>query len=200
MKAKILCLIAVIAMMFTVVADASLILWEDFSDEDGNGAFDPAFVHTMAGNVEGSDPQYFFSEFSDHQPILAIFETTDYVTFNLENWQYVSHISLQAHSPSEESRTTITFVGSDDNLIYVHENFSWETWITYEADISEIGVIQAVQLSAYPGGAFDDIILTVMPVPEPTTWMLFVLGVAVTGVFSTKGRRDRKDLFRVFRS
>jgi len=30
------------------------ILWEDFSDEDGNPAFDPSFVHTIGADLTDS--------------------------------------------------------------------------------------------------------------------------------------------------
>ncbi len=187
MKRKILCLVTCIAVSFVGLAGANpSILWEDFEDENGNGAFDPAFIHTF------DDQGYYdFYTYYNTGPVFSLNDwITDYVTFNLEEGQFVSHASLDVLAV--EGDGSIQFIGETDSVTYnIYQSNSY----TLEADMSEIGSIHAIQMSAYYS-IFDGIKITV--VPEPATWMLFILGVAVTGVFSTKGRKGRKDIFRVF--
>ncbi len=193
MKSRILWLVACVAVSFIGLAGANpSILWEDFEDENGNGAFDPAFIHTVGYWDDGSGKPLHWDihDFRLPSMALSLYHGTDYITFDLDDGQFVSHISVNVYDSID---STIVFFGTDGNTAHNPLGIGWNI---YEADVTEIGEIQAVQFFTREG-KIDDIKLTVMPVPEPTTWMLFVLGVAV--VFSTKGRRDRKDLFRAFR-
>jgi len=181
---------------FVCLGEATpVIMWEDFDDGNGNGAFDPAFVHTISGFDEYGISEYEIGDFlhcgreggvPDGNFRLFVDGFQDYITFNLEPGQYVSHASVS----HVMSHGRITFVGQYDSSTYSGAGWLDVPWIVTEADMSEIGSIQAIILSEH---TFDDIRITV--VPEPATWMLFVLGVVITGVFTIK---NRKDLFREF--
>ena len=97
-------------------------------------------------------------------------DAQDYVTFALAPGQYVSHASVSHW----ESWGRITFIGQHASILLNGPAWVVEDWTTSEADMSEIGPIQAIVLS---DAMFDDIRITV--VPEPATWGLFVLGSVV---------------------
>ncbi len=192
----------IFAVVFVGLAGASpSILWEDFDDGNGNGAFDPSFVHTI-GPFLGFEDEANYSDTGsildwewnygvgdggiNDRSIWLDDGTQDYVTFITESGQYVSHISVAIGPHGSPGFAIVGLYGTDGGFFQI-ERWDWET---YEFDVSALGPIQAIQLI---GGKFDDIRITV--VPEPTTWILFVLGVGVTGLFAAK---SRKDLFREF--
>lgn len=153
------------------------ILWEDFDDGSGTGAFDPSFVHTFGPHPERGTEYLdwqFVGESIGNPCLYADSGTQDYITFPLESGQYVSHASLFYTTATDMG--SITFIGQngiqvfDDLMISFIDPF----WTLCEADMSTIGPIQGIVLS---GGGFDDLRITV--VPEPATWLLFFVGVVI---------------------
>lgn len=171
---------AVLAVLVGLLAAVPLvcatptILWEDFDDGSGIGAFAPSFIHAL-GPLPSNDTGIFnwdFFEAIPGDPCLYVDSgTQDYITFVLAPGQYVSHASV-SHL---EYNGTISFVGLNGRIDESYPGWLSSDWATTEADMSTIGPIQGIILSG--DTIFDDIRITV--VPEPVTWLLFLVGMVV---------------------
>ncbi len=160
------------------------VLWETFSDADGNPAFHPLFNHTFERKPEHGtgSPLWDFLEWPATNHLLFVDETTiDYITFNLGPGEYVSHVSLLYSTDGPGSVSFIGQQGTQDFELDV--SYIDPVWTLLEMDMTTIGPIDGIVLS---GGAFDDIMITV--VPEPSTWLLFITGAAAL-VVRRKHRR-----------
>ncbi len=175
-KARYVIACSMILVCVGTVNASPAIMWEDFEDENGNGAFDPAFIHTI-GPYTGDPTAHFYwylanHDYNPHPPVLQLVPASDYITFVLAEGQYVSYASATMDYTAEGK---ISFFGTTGVITY--DSYSHGPgWHTYDADISQIGEIYAIQLDSAKG-LFDDIILTV--VPEPSTWALFICGVVM---------------------
>lgn len=171
MIAVIVCFWATVPLVYATPT----ILWEDFDDGSGTAAFDPSFVHTFGPHPErGSEylDWQFNGESIGNSFLIVGFDTQDYITFILEPGQYVSHVSVSHFSDTTES---ISFIGQQGRQDFeLSGGYIEPVWMLLEMDMSTIGPIEAISLS---GGAFDDIRITV--VPEPVTWLLFLVGMVV---------------------
>lgn len=170
--------IAVLASLFVFVSLASAtptILWEDFDDGNGNGAFDPAFIHTFGVHPEfgtGYLDWNLEDEYSSN-PFLSVFPNTeDHITFILESNRYVSNASVLYATRSPTA--SISFVGQHGHQEF-NDLVNWfidPFWTLLEVDMGTLGPIQGIIVS---GVELDDIRITV--VPEPATWLLFLVGM-----------------------
>lgn len=184
-------MIAVIVCFLTVVplvCATPTILWEDFDDGSGTGAFDPSFVHTF-GPIPSNDTGIFNWEFYGGFPgnpcLMVDSGTQDFITFILEPGQYVSHASV-LYAPFGG---TISFIGQhgSEYFLELEDTYIDFGWLTTEVDMSTIGPIQGIVLS---GGTFDDIRITV--VPEPSTWLLLLVGMVA--ILSIRNHRVFKSI------
>lgn len=171
---------AVIAVFVCFLVTISLacatptMLWEDFDDGSGVGAFDSSFVHTIGPHPErgtGELDWAFNGETYGNLFLNVDLGTQDYITFLLEPGQYVSHASV-SYVPFGGSISFIGQYGSE--VLDLPYSYIDPIWVTAEADMGAIGPILGIVLS---GGGFDDISITV--VPEPVTWLLFLVGIVV---------------------
>lgn len=169
-------------------AHADSVIWaEDFEDEDGNGAFDPMFMHVIGAHPDDPTPSTFNWDFIDLAlggVAFGLEPASDYVTVMLEDGQYVSHASVDVYD--SDGSSTILFIGATDTLTFESDQ---DAWITYEADFSEIGAILAVQIYSW-NGEFDDITVTV--VPEPASLGLLFCGMTSLLFQNSVARRRRR--------
>ncbi|MFU8780091.1 MAG: hypothetical protein ACNA71_03600 [Kiritimatiellia bacterium] len=88
------------------------VLWETFSDTDGNPAFHPLFVHSFEPHPERGTEHlsWDIGGYDSGNWWLYVGSTTiNYITFLLEPGQYVSHASVS----HPEGQGDITFIGQN---------------------------------------------------------------------------------------
>lgn len=144
-------------------AASAALITEDFVDNLGNDAFDPAFNHTLTNGAVLSGGE------------VVMVPGQDVMTFNLAPGQFVQFASVTATSNNVD--VIVEFFSDTTSVTLMTDAFGG-TVDTSGTGLSQISMIRVQGFES----ALTEVVIDV--VPEPTS--VFVLGVGVLGVITRR--------------